>query len=67
MYNAKVKGEATEDWNKVVLVPVTTSTNTSGVITRIVHNMAFTSTKLVGGAKNPFDEIVLNVIYSKYK
>ena len=67
MYNAKMKGEATENWNKVVLVPVTTSTNTSGVITRIVHNMAFTSTKLVGGAKNPFDEIVLNVIYSKYK
>ncbi len=67
MHTAKMKGEATEDWNKVVVVPVTTTTNNSGNIVKIVHNMSFTSTRLVGGARNPYDDIKLSVIYSRYK
>ena len=60
------------DWNKVVLVPVTTilsaaqKTNTAGAATAtingICNNLALTSTKLVGG-NTP---IKVNVIYAKF-
>ena len=60
------------DWNKVVLVPVTTilsaaqKTNTAGAATATVNgicnNLALTSTKLVGG-NTP---IKVNVIYAKF-
>jgi hypothetical protein len=60
------------DWNKVVLVPVTTiqtaaqSTNTTGATTAtingICNNLALTSTRLVGG-NTP---IKVNVIYAKF-
>ncbi len=52
------------NWNKVILVPVTVSTNTSGILTKVVHDMSLTSTKLVGGTTNP---ITLTIIYSKFK
>lgn len=67
MQQAKIKGETSEDWNKAVIVPITTTVNTSSVITKIVHNMGLTNTKLVGGAENPNDPIKISVIYSKYK
>lgn len=60
------------DWNKVVLVPVTTilsaaqKTNTAGAATAtingICNNLALTSTRLVGG-NTP---IKVNVIYAKF-
>jgi hypothetical protein len=60
------------DWNKVVLVPVTTiqtaaqRTNTTGAATAtingICNNLALTSTRLVGG-NTP---IKVNVIYAKF-
>lgn len=67
MQQAKEKGETSPNWNKAVIVPITTTTNSSSVITKIVHNMALTGTKLVGGPKNTHDPIKITVIYSKYK
>lgn len=67
MQHAKESGETSADWNKVVIIPVTTTTNTSKEIIKIVHNMSLSSTRLVGGAKNPNSPIKINVIYSKYK
>lgn len=56
------------DWNKVVLVPVTVSTRTttsSTVITKVSHNMAMSSVRLLGGENNP-TALSLSVIYSKF-
>lgn len=55
------------DWNKVVLIPVKTSTNSSGSLTKVVHDMSLTSTRLIGGENNPYNPIRISVIYSKFK
>lgn len=67
MQHAKESGETSAAWNKVVIIPVTTTINKSKEILKIVHNMSLSSTRLVGGAKNPNSPIKINVIYSKYK
>lgn len=54
------------DWNRVVVIPVSVTTNSSSQIVKIVHNMSLTSTKLVGGSENPYEPIKINVIYSKF-
>lgn len=57
-----------ENWNKVVLIPVTKTINTStGATTKIVHDMSLTSTRLVGGNENPHEAVKISVIYSKFK
>jgi len=66
------RGSSTSDWNKAVLVPVTLSTQTNSStgltsITACYHDMSLTSTKLVGGSANPYDDIQIGVIYSKFK
>lgn len=52
------------DWNKVLLVPVTTETSTLGVITSIHNDFNLTSTKLLGGDNNP---ISISIVYSHFK
>lgn len=75
MYKNKGKSK---DWNKAVLVPVSISTvteNNSTVISKITHNMALTSTRLVKGTddyssdgkQTPRGPIQIKVIYSKFK
>ncbi len=59
-------GETSDDWNKAVIIPVVVSYNTLGAISSIVHDMSLTSTRLVGGSDNPYGDIKLSVIYSKY-
>ena len=76
MYNAKKDGLASnpnwlnekesENWNKVVIVPVTVTTNSSNQIIKVVHDMSLTSTRLVGGDDNPNGPIRLSVVYSKF-
>lgn len=74
MYNSKRDGLASdpnwlanhEDWNKVVVIPVTVTTNSSQQIVKVVHDMSLTSTRLVGGANNPNAPITLSVVYSKF-
>lgn len=55
------------NWNKVVLIPVTVTTNSTGTITRVVHDMSMKSTKLAGGTGNPHAPLEISVIYSKFK
>lgn len=70
MYNLKKNGLASKDWNKAVIVPVTltevTQSSGTSTVTRIVHNMELTSTKLIGGSENPNDPIKISVIYGKF-
>lgn len=71
MHNEKMAGRASEDWNKVVLVPVTpgySSTSSGGTasIIKLTHDMSLTSTRLVGGRNNPHEPIKISVIYSKF-
>jgi hypothetical protein len=67
MQHSKQNGNNSENWNKAVLIPVVTSTNTSDQINKVVHDMSLTCTKLVGGKNNPNGDIKISVIYSKYK
>jgi len=74
MYDNLQSGTVSADWNKVVIIPVslTTTTVTSGsttytAISKVVHDMSLTSTRLVGGSANPYDDIQISVIYSKFK
>ena len=56
------------NWNKVILVPVTVTKNTSTLqVVRIVHDMSLTSARLVRGQGNGDDNPVsISVIYSKF-
>lgn len=74
IYAKKTKGVADNsnwvaqhpDWNKFVIIPVTTTYNSSSELTKVVHDMSLTSTRLVGGSDNKHDPIKINVIYSKF-
>ncbi len=62
------------NWNKVVLIPVQTSTATStsyntttSTISAVNNEMSITSSRLVGGPDNPHAPIQISVIYNKNK
>ena len=63
MYKAKNKSD---NWNKVVVIPVSVQYSSTGVLTQVTHNMALTSAKLAGGSKNPNTPLTVSVIYSKF-
>lgn len=57
------------NWNRVVIIPVTLSTYSQNQITyvaRVSHDMSLSSTRLVGGSANPYDDLTITVIYSKF-
>ena len=75
MYNAKKDGMKTDpnwvanhpNWNKVMLVPVTTTSATyssSSILTDVRNDMSLTSTRLQGGRNTP---LKIHVIYSKFE
>ncbi|MBP3837769.1 MAG: DUF4270 domain-containing protein [Prevotella sp.] len=74
LYNKKKNGEnCSENWNKVVLVPVVatyTTIQSNGlsvkILNKVTHDMGISSTSLVGGKNNPNGEVNLSVIYTKY-
>ena len=51
------------DWNKVVLIPVTTIKDSNGSIVNFRHNLSLNSARLVGGN----DKIEIKVICSAFK
>lgn len=56
------------NWNKMVLVPVSTTTSSSSSsIVGVHHDMSLTSTRLVGGPDNPNEPIRISVVYAKFK
>lgn len=64
------RNSGAENWNKVVLVPVQTSSTSSsstssGTITGISNEMGITSTRLVGGSANQHAPVTISVIYNK--
>lgn len=65
MWGKKQSGQASVNWNKVVLVPIsyTLSSSTSSV-TKIEHDMSLSSAKLVRGRGN---NISINVVYGKFQ
>ena len=60
-----------KNWNKVVLVPVTTTyvATASGTtrLARVMNDMSLTTTRLVGGENNPYESLKINVVYSHFK
>ena len=68
-------GKKSSNWNKAVIIPVSTtyvtSKDASGndikILTRVVHDMSMTSTKLVGGSQNTNSPVTIKVIYSRFK
>ena len=54
------------DWNKVVLVPITTTVSNS-VVTNVENDMSLTSTRLIGGSDNPNNPVQISVVYAKFK
>lgn len=63
MVNEKKEGTMSPNWNKVLLIPVSTTKDTSGNIVNINHDFSMSSARLVGG-KN--DKVKMEVIYSKF-
>lgn len=71
MYNNKRDGKTTSDnWNKVVLVPITitsTTSTSSTIVTNVTHDLSLASARLVGGPDNKKTPITISVIYNKFK
>lgn len=61
------ENKSQKDWDKVVIIPVSTTVNTDGEITSVTHDMSISSTRLVGGSENQNGDIKITVIYSKFK
>lgn len=70
MYDARmIDGETSEDWNKVVLVPVSITYNSSSStssVTSVMHEMQLKSTRLVGGYQNARTPLKISVIYNRF-
>ena len=74
MYDMKNNGLASdpnwlanhEDWNKVVIIPVSITTNSSQQIVNVVHDMSLKSTRLLRGDGTDNSPIKLSVVYSKF-
>ena len=56
------KREASEDWNKVVLIPVTTIVDSNNYIVNFRHDFSLNSVRLVGGK----DKIKIGVTASQF-
>lgn len=68
MYNNGNRNNS--NWNKVVIIPVTASYNTSSTVAELVkvtHDMSMTSTRLVKGDGSQNSKIRISVIYSKFR
>ena len=60
--NEKKNGTATENWNKVLLIPVSATYDSSTKLIRMTHDFSMSSARLVGGK----DKVEMDVIYSKF-
>ena len=64
MAREKQEGKATENWNKVLIIPVEPTRDSSGKIVKINHDFSMNSARLVGGEGS---KLKLEVIYTNYK
>jgi hypothetical protein len=51
------------EWNKVVLIPVTTTEDSNGSVVKIVHDISISSMRLRGGTGY---DIPIEVVTSKF-
>ena len=68
--NDKAWMEKNPNWNKVVLIPVTTTNvviDGEEKITRVMHDMKLKSTRLIGGPASSHGDVRISVIYSKFR
>lgn len=68
MLSEKRNGKQTENWNKVLLIPVekietTDDVSKSTIVVKLNHDFSMTSSRLVGG-KN--DKVAMEVIYTSF-
>lgn len=55
------------NWNKVVLIPIEVTTNSStSAVTEVTNTFTPYTTRLIGGTENQRSPIKLTVVYSKY-
>ncbi len=64
MAKEKQQGKATENWNKVLIIPVEPTKDSNGNIVKLNHDFSMSSARLVGGTAN---KVKLEVIYSNFK
>ena len=57
-------GTASENYNKVLLIPVEATFDTNNSLVKLAHDFSMSSAKLVGGES---DSVGLQIIYSNYK
>jgi hypothetical protein len=50
-YKEFKEGKAGPDWNKVVLIPVTTTEDSNNSVVKIIHDIGISSTRLRGGTE----------------
>lgn len=70
-YNEYEKGIAADpewesknpDWNKVVLIPVTSTKDSNGNIVGITHDLKMSSVRLRGGA----EQIPIKIVTSRFQ
>ena len=63
MAQEKANGTASENWNKVLLIPVEATYDTNKNIVKLNHDFSMSCAKLVGGAR---DRVAMEVIYSSF-
>lgn len=63
MMEERRSGHYSPDYNKVYIIPVEPTTDTSGNLVKLCHSFSMSSTRLVGGQ----DKIKMNVVYTHYK
>lgn len=66
MHNEKVAGTATENWNKVLLIPVEAiydNNSQSPQLVKLNHDFSMSSSRLVGGEKT---KVQIEIISSKF-
>lgn len=64
MAQEKANGTATENWNKVLLIPVEATYDSSNNLVKLNHDFSMGSAKLVGGDN---DRVPMEVIYTTFK
>jgi len=72
LWTNRQNGKADEDWNKVVLIPVSVTTNsstssTSTSVTNVSNEMGLKSTRLVRGDGSKNSKLKISVIYNRFR
>lgn len=72
LWTNRQNGKGGEDWNKVVLIPVSVTTNSSTTssstnITNVTNEMGLKSTRLVRGDGTKNSKLKISVIYNRFR